>query len=67
MKKEYINPEMEVFEIAIRQQLLAGSENLGIDPSDVDPSGSDAPPFMPDLGPSIPSGPSFGPSFPFGL
>ena len=29
MKKEYINPEMKIVNIQIRQQMLAGSPNAG--------------------------------------
>ena len=48
MKKQYITPEIEIFEINIQQQLLAGSDTVPFggdeDPS-VSPDGSDAP-FM---------------------
>ena len=37
MKKEYINPEMEVVNIQIRQQMLAGSPDAGDEYQDGDP------------------------------
>ena len=63
MKKEYINPEMDIYEIKTCSQLMAGSPTLGIGDDVLDAGGAETPPFMPDLGPSIPTGPSF----PFGL
>lgn len=61
MKKEYMNPEMEIVDIKMNQQLLAGSPDLSTDPDPIDPGSSDAPglPGMPDFGPSIPGVPSF--------
>lgn len=60
MKKEYMKPDMEVVDIKMNQQLLAGS-GLGTDPDPIDPGSSDAPelPGMPDFGPSIPGASSF--------
>lgn len=43
IKKEYINPEMEVVVLNMNQQLLAGS--IGTDPTPADPKDSDAPFF----------------------
>ena len=48
---------MEIVDIKMNQQLLAGSPDLGTDPDPVDPGSSDAPDFLPDLGPSVPSFP----------
>ena len=56
MKKEYMNPEMEIVDIKMNQQLLAGSPDLGTDPDPVDPGSSDAPGFLPDI-PGVPSFP----------
>ena len=44
MKKEYINPEMEVVIIKMNQQLLAGSPDG--DPKDENPDEYGAPPFI---------------------
>lgn len=43
MKKTYINPEMEIVEILVQHQMMAGS--VGIDPSatPIDPSNADSP------------------------
>lgn len=45
MKKTYINPEMEIVEILVQHQMMAGS--VGIDPSatPIDPSNADSPEF----------------------
>ena len=48
MKKKYMTPEMEIFEIKAQQQLLAGSATVpfgGDEEPSVSPGGSDAP-FM---------------------
>ena len=44
MKKAYINPEMEVVKIAIKQQVLT-QQSLVTNPEHVNPGSSDAPGF----------------------
>jgi hypothetical protein len=40
MKKEYINPQVNVYYIKMQQALLAGSaKGLGVNDTDADPSG----------------------------
>ena len=55
MKKIYMNPEMEVVDIKMNQQLLAGSVDALIDSGTQDNGDALAPelPGMPDFGPSI--------------
>ena len=45
MKKTYINPEMEIVEILVQHQMMAGS--VGIDPNatPIDPGNADSPEF----------------------
>lgn len=41
MKKTYINPEMEIVEIKMQQQMLAGSVGINPGASPIDPSYAD--------------------------
>ena len=45
MKKEYINPEMDIVDIKMNQQLLAGSENKDLIETPTSPSEADSPEF----------------------
>ena len=43
MKKEYMNPKMEIIEIKVQQMLTT---SLPTDPTSVDPGSSDAPEIL---------------------
>lgn len=64
MKKVYMTPDMEIVDIKLNQQLLAGS--LDIDSTPINAGDVEAPelPGMPDDMPGMPSIPGMG-GFPF--
>ena len=45
MKKVYIHPEIEIVEILVQHQMLAGSVGIDTSASPIDPSNADAPEF----------------------
>ena len=45
MKKTYINPEMEIVEILVQHQMMAGSVGIDPDATPIDPNDADSPEF----------------------
>lgn len=45
MKKTYINPEMEIVEILVQHQMMAGSVGIDPDATPISPSDADSPEF----------------------